>query len=722
METKSRTARKDLREFQQEANNLLAWVNSKIPLGVTPVCDWSRSWINGLTLCHLVNAIRPGTVLLRDINQSEHKLRVRAALDGASNSLGVPELLLADELCEGTLKEELLITYIAFLRDVTEYTSSQSGKRNGHQKQTVYTKKDVPFPPSVHNNGLNTHASNTNNHGQGTDIAVDEEVYTTPPGIPYQFNSVLAFGSGLRWGQVGKPSEFMLQIRRDAVFSDLSVSIDCRPFDRIVRRSKNYNNPSYTRPHLQIKPVDWKRNLVRYTPTRPGDYTISVFYQGRHILNSPFSVKIEEVMNLDYGALIEEFTIHPNSSDSNIRRRDVSPQFASSNEAKRLSPDEKFLKQTVIGDNVIDSSNVNKNPSHSRCSYEKQESLEQSGNLPSSTAIDQTKSDFEWSHDSCHDSAFVDDDSLRSSSLSLSSSTELTESQQSHINNRNNAESISQFFIKSTKGPPNLDKGNLHAAPTSILATQLQSFKIYGRGLHTGEVGCVSKFNVHTPTYFVEGNVEGEGKMQGPLYVSITCPAMSMPVPFVRTKFSTDVLEHQVVYVPTEPGIYELIVKWGSQQICGSPFRLSVSECVKNPNRGNTAHFHDIERFETATAGVRKKRLPVYRDAEKFDFFLYYNASSVDPAQHQRKEVLAELLRTKSPKNAVYCIPVDIELTWNEREFLIEKAGFDNLPFVFVNNDYFGCYEKLIHLNTTNSLQRFMTEVLIKLRTKLKSV
>eukprot|EP00111_Clytia_hemisphaerica_P005569 TCONS_00016163-protein len=581
----------EMKDFNEESSLLLEWVNRRLPTGVS-ARNWTTDWTDGLLLCHLINAIRPGVIPADRINQNVQEVRIRAAFEGAENQLGVPDLILPDELVKGQLKQEVLVTYIAFLRDVAGTES--------------------PAPKMASDSDL-------------IDAQQDAE-----PGIPYQFNTVVAFGSGLRWGQVGKPCEFVLRVQPGAQLSDLYVYIDCKPYDRKSTRF---------RPELQIKPLDARSNMVRYTPTRPGIYTVSIFYKNEHILNSPFRVRIKEMMLVDYATLIEEF--HINSDFEEVRIAEKLNEFNNN-----------YIEESL------------------------NTSVEEKGvSLP----INGFKKDIENSYDSHHDSAFVDDDSLRS--LSVSSDGELLSS----VN-----ENDDMIVV-----PP-------ESLPNKQTKTNVKNFKIFGRGLHHGEVGCLSKFHVHTPTYFDGSN----GKMQGPLCVSITCPAMSIPVPFVRTNFSPEMLEHQVVYVPTEPGIYEVSVKWGHFPICGSPFRLSVSDCVQR---------------STFFTLPEQNRLPLFRNSEKLDIFLYYSASCAEVSQHQRKNVLEKLLRVKSPNNVVYCVPVDIELTWSERRVLLEKANFKKLPFAFVNDEFLGCYDKLVNLNNANSLARAISEMITKLRHKIRT-
>lgn len=784
--------------FQHESDQLLQWVNEELPRGVKPVRDWSTSWIDGLAMCHLINAICPGTISHTDINQGVREIRARAAFDGAGRKMGIPDLILPRELVgdsgTGKLKEEVLITYVAFLRDFSNTDQKQNHQRQQEQKNTQeknisreYSSSSQPSSSAVNDRthrliSVSSHASN-------------KSIFTTP-GIPYQFNRVIAFGSGLRWGQVGKPSEFILQVRPDANLSDLSVSIECQPFDPVYTSKNQQNLFSHRRPQLHIKPLDWKRNMVRYTPTSPGNYSIGITYMGQNILNSPFCVRIDEFMSIDYGTLIEEFHIHP-TSPTDADQIPLDLHKASPNTSKslpdmyKISPDTIYQsppnnanqvspKNAPYDENVFTNSNINgegpravierHNDNNERLQMNNGNNIHYRTTSSNSTHNEKEMEFVSLSHDSRHDSAFVDDDSLRSFSLSSSNefmtTTSSIETSIEHDRNiKNNGgksyntkstfELSDQFdrdlveeskknqqTLSLTKHPLLKDiSTNTTTARHERSKVRVQNFKIYGAGLCTGEVGCLSKFHVHTPTYFVDnhrdmkkGNAGGNndhetmysGKMQGPLGVSITCPALSIPVPFVRTKFSVDKLEHQVVYVPTEPGIYELSVTWGKEQICGSPFRLTVSECVagvgeydKNP-RGKLFSSNVPPVLGYLDNNINTNKLPLYRDSEKFDFFLYYNASSCDPAQHQRKEVLGKLLNIKSPNNAVYYIPVDIELSPDEREFLLQRANFDEMPFVFVNDEYFGSYDKLMRLNNTNSLQRFLSDGLSKLRKKLR--
>ena len=760
--------------FQHESDQLLEWVNGELPRGVKPVHDWSTSWMDGLAMCHLINALRPGTISHTDINQSVREIRARAAFEGAGRTMGVPDLILPHELVGGTgtgkLKEEVLITYVAFLRDFSN-TDSTNQKHVSQQRVEQKTREQKNSHDSNFGEYSSSQPSVNERTHRLTSISSNIHVYTTS-GIPYQFNRVIAFGSGLRWGQVGKPSEFILQIRPDANLSDLSVSIECQPFE-LLYTNKQQNLFSHHRPQLHIKPLDWKRNMVRYTPTSPGNYSIGITYMGRHILNSPFCVRIDEVTNIDYGTMIEEFHIHPTSS-LDVNQASSGMYQTSTKNTNQVSLNEApydggsvFTTSSNVTGKDSDSEVVNKGCKN------KIPSLPINNNnvhyRTTSSNNTHNNKDMEFvslSHDSRHDSAFVDDDSLRSFSLS-SSSEFMTASAPSSVeasveydgnsnnnyiinSNKNNdhksynkksnfalSDQFDRDLVEESENdqqPHYLDNSTKTTTTHEKSEVRVQNFKIYGAGLRTGEVGCLSKFHVHTPTYFVDNQQSirngtrsedhpetiYSGKMQGPLGVSITCPAVSIPVPFVRTKFSADMLEHQVVYVPTEPGIYELSVTWGKEQICGSPFRLTVSECVT----GNDGHSYSntvppvLGHLDKNTNNTYK--LSVYRDSEKFDFFLYYNASSCDPAQHQRKEVLGQLLNIKSPKNTVYCVPMDIELSPDEREFLLERANFDELPFVFVNNEYFGSYDNLMRLNSTNSLQRFLADGLSKLRTKLK--
>jgi len=631
--------------FDTEADELLQWVNVKLlNTGHTRMRNWSIDWSDGLTLCNLINSIRPGTILQNTLKQGTRENRLKAALCSAEVHLGIPDLILPEELTSGVLKKEVLLTYVALLRDV--------------DKAQIY--------------GGSLIFQNHDTRDKNLSLCDSQEKRDVNAGIPYQFNRVLAFGSGLRWGQVGKPCEFILQIQPDANLFDLLVSIDCKPYNHSV---------SHFRPELRIKPISRRCNLVRYTPTRPGKYTVNVHYQEKHILNSPFHLEIEETVLLD---------------------------------------EDNLLDDSYLIDNRIEHSH---NLLHR---YETQsDSKPRERDLSRQTAQQLTKSfEFSNSYDSRHDSAFVDDDSLQSLSVSsgefqsgdqdsyedLSSKYNKPESIANekpfyNNNNNNNHDHHTTSFSREENLAVKklLEKDpfyNVGISSNKIsTSTQVSNFKIFGKGLHSGEVGCLSEFQVETPIY-----LHDNGRMQGPLGVSISCPAVSIPVPFVRTRFSPTMLHHHVVYIPTEPGVYELSVTWGDRPICGSPFRLAVSDCVpRSPSLTLT----------------EKTKLPAFRDSDGFDFFLYYNASSNDYAQHQRKDVLSQILKKNSPCNAVYCIPVDIDLTFKERRTLFGVANHNTLPFVFVNNEFFGNYEQLMDMHCTNKFRNSFDDVLRRLQAKM---
>ncbi|XP_041460314.1 filamin-B-like isoform X2 [Lytechinus variegatus] len=85
---------------------------------------------------------------------------------------------------------------------------------------------------------------------------------------------VLADGDGLKKGFVGKPADFMIDIR-NAGRGGLGVTIE-GPSEAEINCEDNRDGTC----------------SVNYTPDSPGIYTINILFDGNHIKDSPFSAKV----------------------------------------------------------------------------------------------------------------------------------------------------------------------------------------------------------------------------------------------------------------------------------------------------------------------------------------------------------------------------------------------------------------------------------------------
>lgn len=557
---------KDL-DYKKVSKSLMKWVHSKIP--DHKIENFTRDWTNGIALCHLVNAIRkdsiPGSMFE---NSSNAEMNLRLACTTAEDELGVLELIAPYDIANGKVNEKSMMTYIALFR------SADRMIKRGISTRT-YTSDVSPTSESESDNGSKE----------------KENANIKRAGIAYQKPRCIAFGAGLRWGQVGKPTEFIVRLN-GAQASDLSVSIECRPYDHRAAKYK---------PELQIKPIGNSSYMVRYTPTRPGEYVLSIFCAGDHISGSPFRLSVQESVLHAKMSQQDDITI-------------------------TLNPSKVPLTTELLTKSLESNSTV----------------------------------------DSKHESGFFDDDTMS---------------------------------LRDTHSPPpwlDRESHDIYTKVSKFISSDNSFITAYGKGLHMGEVGKISYFNVRTP------NTDN-----GPLSVTITCPAMSLPVPCVKTRLQHLCLVHDVLYLPTEPGVYEIIIEWGEKQIDGSPFRLIVKE--SNEERS----------VEQKTDSQHK--VEVFRDTDQHTLYLYYSASTEDATERHYKDQLQKLLETEAPLDKLIKIAVDIELTRNEREKLFRKADTRKLPILFRNDTFLGTYHDVLNLYKKTGVVNDIKETMKRTLSRLSS-
>lgn len=559
-------------DYNQAPAQLLRWVKHMVPND--KVTNFTSDWADGKVLCNLVNAIRPGAIaddiLIQHQNNTE--INVRLACTTAEDELGIPELIAPFEIANGMSDEKSMMIYLALFRNADRMIN----KTTYDSEAVVLTDED----PVVEN---------------------EESAFV---GVPHEKPKVVAFGSGLRWGQVGRSSEFFLQVNGPE-FADLSISIECRPFD---------NRTTLYKPNLQIKAIDKTSYVVRYTPTRPGEYVLNVFCSGAHIPNSPFRLNISETV------LSERF----NDEEIVISFEPSKVTYTSSH----LSDIPDFVHK---GKDAVPAKD---------------------------------------------DSAFGDDDDLSSFTDSLSKSDKFSSS----------ITDIESSIETSYKKQSDTPFEAYQHSPTTVEGKPIQ---ISGAGLKSGEVGIVSSFHVCTPN-----------DQKGPLNVSITCPALSIPVPSVKTYLHDTYLMHDVDYLPTEPGIYELGVAWGDTPIEGSPFFLAVSEINGEKRPGEK---------ENVTK-TKEARISYYLPKSKDNIIIYHSATTGDTNARVNKTLLETLLRENNPLDSVVCITIDLDLERIGRKKIFDKANSKKLPMVFVNDQYVGSHDDITGLYKQHRLKEYLLQ------------
>eukprot|EP01119_Soliformovum_irregulare_P005582 TRINITY_DN17323_c0_g1_i1.p1 TRINITY_DN17323_c0_g1~~TRINITY_DN17323_c0_g1_i1.p1 ORF type:complete len:494 (-),score=154.72 TRINITY_DN17323_c0_g1_i1:202-1620(-) len=98
-------------------NDLLKWVRSKIP--EYDIKGFTKDWNDGKAICALVDALAPGTCKdHRSLNPGDALANATRGIDAGYNTLGVPRIVLPDEMVHPKVDEHAMMTYIAYYRDL----------------------------------------------------------------------------------------------------------------------------------------------------------------------------------------------------------------------------------------------------------------------------------------------------------------------------------------------------------------------------------------------------------------------------------------------------------------------------------------------------------------------------------------------------------------------------------------------------------------------------
>ncbi len=202
-----------------------------------------------------------------------------------------------------------------------------------------------------------------------------------------------------------------------------------------------------------------------------------------------------------------------------------------------------------------------------------------------------------------------------------------------------------------------------------------------GDGLKHATVGKLAVFTVIT-----------DNRDRGPLSVCINCPAVSLPVPHVRTTCSKNYSTHTVAYMPTLAGTYNIYVRWGLKLINGSPFEVSVSD-----------HDPAIPRVSQTRGNPQKRQSTQFSHIK-----VYYSSSSLDPGVIRDTEQLEKLLQpyglTRNSSDDIW-VSIDVELQKDERDLIFRLAGTRRLPLLFIHEQFLGNFDDIHELENKNELE-----------------
>jgi filamin len=181
----------------------------------------------------------------------------------------------------------------------------------------------------------------------------------------------------------------------------------------------------------------------------------------------------------------------------------------------------------------------------------------------------------------------------------------------------------------------------------------------YGPGLVEGIVNETSEFYVINPS--------GKGKLE----VKVFGPKSEAKVQIKDLGGG----KNQISYTPTEPGEYEVHVTLDGKHIPGSIFHVTVLEALSLGGEGK------IRVFYSTTSAKEEKTRPMQEFLEKKSIHL---RPDFEP-----------------------WIAVDI-MDKKDRDAVFKKAGTNQLPIVYIDDEYIGDYAKLLQLDSTGQLDKLL--------------
>ena len=203
-----------------------------------------------------------------------------------------------------------------------------------------------------------------------------------------------------------------------------------------------------------------------------------------------------------------------------------------------------------------------------------------------------------------------------------------------------------------------------------------------GEGLKQATVGKLAVFTVIT-----------DNRDKGPLSVCINCPAVSLPVPHVKTTCSENYSTHTIAYMPTLTGTYNIYVRWGLKLINGSPFTVLVGD-----------HKSDV----TPSAFQARQNARKRQSAQFSHIKVYHSSSSLDPDVIRETEQLEKLLQsygiTRNSSDDIW-VSIDVELQKDERDLIFRLAGTRRLPLLFIHEECLGTFEDVCELDRKDELE-----------------
>jgi filamin len=304
-------------------NDLLEWVRRKIP--ECNVNDFTNSWADGRAVCHLVEALNPGSFPPGGLNDLKGKSPLDNATKGeglAESDLGIPQILAPEDMVAAA-DELSCMTYISYFRDY----ENNEGKRRAAElaAKTADPSKTKAWGPGLEGaqtytptefyiQAVNAAGVNIPVGGENFKVTISGPSGTSNPPVvdngngtytvkyqlnepgPHQIQVDLKTQRGAGpWAPI-QGSPWTVNVTPTADPANTTVT------DVVVTvRARNHQGQPMTRggekftmtitPNIPVKFVDNQDGTYTgsYTPATSGTYKISIQVGGKDIKGSPWT-------------------------------------------------------------------------------------------------------------------------------------------------------------------------------------------------------------------------------------------------------------------------------------------------------------------------------------------------------------------------------------------------------------------------------------------------
>jgi filamin len=317
-------------------NDLLEWVRRKIP--ECDVKNFTDSWSDGRAICHLTDALKPGTFPPGFQDAIRGKPPIENATNGenlAESDLGIPQILAPEDMVAAA-DELSTMTYISYFRDYDMNEGKRRGAelaarqadpskciaygpglehaetgipaeftiqaRNaaganipvgGENFEVTVTGASPNVKPVVKDNGNGTYgvtyvATNAGKHTVAVQLKgkpIDKSPWTVPVDrAPADPTHTVAYGPGLERGEQGKPGVFTIEAR-DRLGQRINTGGD--PFKVDVKGPYNRDVEA------KVQDNHDGTHTVTYTPIDHGNHEVRITLNGAPVAKSPYHVNVD---------------------------------------------------------------------------------------------------------------------------------------------------------------------------------------------------------------------------------------------------------------------------------------------------------------------------------------------------------------------------------------------------------------------------------------------